>query len=60
MSDLFRIIGATIFSIVMYAIPILCTLSFVYNWGEEVQIPLFFLSLGQLICIIDRYIRKED
>ena len=60
MNDLFRIIGIIIFSIAMYAVPILFTLSLAYNWGEEVQIPLFFLSLGQLICIIDKYIRKED
>lgn len=60
MNELFRIIGIVIFSIVMYAVPILFTLSFARNWGVEVQVPLLFLSLGQLICIIDKYIRKED
>ena len=60
MNELFRIIGIIIFSIIMYAVPILLTLSFTRNWGVEVQVPLFFLSLGQLICIIDKYIRKED
>ena len=39
MSDLFRIIGAVIFSIIMYAVPILATCSLTFHWGDEVQVP---------------------
>lgn len=60
MNDLFRIIGAIIFSIIMYAVPILFALSLAYNWCEEVQIPIFFLSSGQLIYIIGKNIERED
>ncbi len=60
MNELFRVIGIIIFSITMYAIPILATLSFSYNWGTEFKASLFFLSMGQLLYIIVKYISKED
>lgn len=60
MSVLFKIIGAIIFSIIMYAIPILFTLSLARNWGAEVQAPLFFLCIMQLIYIIEKNIERED
>lgn len=60
MSDLFRIIGAVIFSIVMYAVPILATCGFAFHWGAEVKVPLFFLSILQLIYIINKNIERED
>lgn len=60
MNELFRIIGIIIFSITMYAIPILATLSFSCNWCIEVKAPLFLLSMGQLLYIIVKYISKED
>ena len=60
MNELFRVIGIIIFSITMYAIPILATLSFPYNWGTEFKASLFFLSMGQLLYIIVKYISKED
>lgn len=60
MTDLFRIIGAVIFSIIMYAIPILTTCSCVFHWGSEVQLSLIVLCILQLICIIDKNIKRED
>ena len=60
MSDLFRIIGAVIFSIVMYVIPILTTCSFAFHWGVEIQTPLIFLCIFQLIYITKKNIEKED
>lgn len=60
MNDLFRIIGAVIFSIIMYAIPILATCSFAFHWGAAVQAPLFFFCIFQLIYITDKNIERED
>ena len=60
MNELFRLIGIIIFSITMYAVPILAALSFTHNWYIGVKAPLFFLSFGQLLYIIVKYISKED
>ena len=60
MNNLFKIIGAVVFSIIMYAIPILETCSFAFHWGAEVQAPLTFLCVIQLMCIIDKNIERED
>lgn len=60
MNEFFRIIGAIIFSIVMYAIPILTTCSFAFHWGAEVQAPLTLLCVLQLMYITGKNIEKED
>lgn len=60
MNELFRIIGAVIFSIIMYAIPILTTCSFAFHWGAEVQTPLVFLCILQFLYITDKNIERED
>jgi hypothetical protein len=60
MNDLFRIIGAVIFSIIMYAIPILETCGFAFHWSAEVQAPLTFLCVLQLIYITYKNIERED
>ena len=60
MNDLFRIIGAIIFSIIMYAIPILDTCGFVFHWSAEVQAPLTCSCILQLIYIIYKNIERED
>ena len=60
MNELFRIIGAIIFSIVMYAIPILDTCGFIFHWDAGVQAPLTFLCIMQLIYITYKNIEKED
>lgn len=60
MSDLFRIIGAVIFSIVMYIIPILATCSLAFHWGVEIQAPLIILCILQLIYITNKNIERED
>lgn len=60
MSDLFRIIGAVIFSIVMYAIPILATCSFTFHWSDEAQFLLTILCIMQFIYITLKNIKRED
>jgi len=60
MNNLFRIIGAVIFSIIMYTIPILETCSFIFHWDAGVQALLTSLCIIQLMCIIDKNIERED
>lgn len=60
MSDLFKIIGAVIFSTIMYAVPILATCSFIFHWDTVIEVPLVFLCIMQLVYIIERNIERED
>lgn len=55
----FEMIGALIVSLISMAIPILCTLSFVYDWDGLFKTILIFaclfelLGLASLLCVYD-------
>lgn len=49
MNKLLRTIGAIIFSIIMYAIPILLTYACIYDW--EISVPLGVLGAWQIFFI---------
>lgn len=49
MNKLLRTIGAIIFSIIMYAIPILLTCACIYDW--EISLPLGVLGALQIVFI---------
>lgn len=52
MSRILIIIGGVIFSLIMYAIPILCVCSLVYHWDGPVQTGLISLCVGQIILLV--------
>ena len=49
MNKFLRTIGAIVFSIAMYAIPILLTCSFIYQWG--IAVLLIWFAAMQMVCI---------
>ena len=49
MNKLLRTIGAIIFSIIMYAIPILLTCACIYDW--EISVLLGVLGAWQIVLI---------
>lgn len=62
MKDLITVIGILLFSLFMYAIPIVLTLSFVLNWGHSVQFVLVLIAIIQLafICTAIQFIMEND
>ena len=52
MNKLIQWIGSAVFAAVMYAVPILMTLSFALNWGGEWKFIHFLFALGQFIVLV--------
>ena len=55
-------IGILLFSLFMYAIPIVLTLSFALNWDGYVQFVLVLIAIIQLalICAAIQFIMEND
>lgn len=53
MKTVFEIIGAFIVSLFLMAIPVLCTLSFVYDWYAGFKFILFFACLFEWIGLMN-------
>ena len=51
MKNFFTAIGILLFSLFMYAIPIVLALSFALNWNQHIQFVLVFIAIVQLILI---------
>ena len=49
----FEIIGTFIVSLFLMAIPILCTLSFVYDWYTGFKFILFIVCLFELLGLMN-------
>ena len=62
MSDIITAISIFLFSLFMYAIPIVLTLSFVLNWCHSVQFVLVLIAIIQLafICTAIQFIMEND
>ena len=63
MKNAFEIIGAFIVSLLLMAIPILCILSFVYNWfaGLKITLPVAcFVELFGLMNLLVDIADKRD
>ena len=51
MSELIRMIGAIVYSFAMYSIPILLTLSIVYNWDGFFKLVLVAAAFSQVTAL---------
>lgn len=61
MDKLIKIIGILVFSVLMYALPIIVALSFVLNWSDGIQFGLVILSLMQFSSLFAWiYMEMED
>jgi len=47
MSKIVRMLGATVFSLLMYSVPIILTLSFVYDWDMFYRVVCCLAAIGQ-------------
>lgn len=63
MKIVFEIIGTFIVSLLFIAVPILCTLSFVYDWFVGLKLILFFgciFEFSTLICLLSEIANMKD
>lgn len=62
MKIFFTAIGLFLFSLFMYAIPIVLTLSFALNWDPFVQFVLVIIAIIQLglMCAAIQFIMEND
>ena len=62
MKEFITVIGILLFSLLMYAIPIVLTLSFALNWDGSVQFVLLLIAIIQLalICVAVQFIMEND
>lgn len=60
MKAIFETIGALIVSLFLMAIPILCTLSIVYNWSAGFKVILIFACFIELYGFLDILLKIGD
>lgn len=60
MKAVFETIGALIVSLFLMAIPILCTLSIVYNWVAGIKVILIFACFIELLGLISLLLEIGD
>ena len=62
MKEFITAIGILLFSLFMYAIPIVLTLSFALNWDGYVQFVLVLIAIIQLalICAAIQFIMEQE
>lgn len=51
MKSLVQFVGSTFVTVLMYAIPIVLTLSFVRDWDDSLQFVMVVLAVGQLVVL---------
>lgn len=51
MKSIIRVIGSAVFTLAMYAIPIVLTCSFVYEWDGIIRLFLVIFSSAQLVFL---------
>lgn len=51
MKDTIIIIGSIVVSLLLMGIPIIMTISFIYDWGLFFKYVLVMLSLGELLVL---------
>ena len=60
MKTVFEIIGAFIVSLFLISIPILCTLSFAYNWYPGLKFILTVACFVEYFGLINLLLEKSD
>ena len=58
MSKIVRVLGATVFSLLMYSVPIILTLSFVYDWGGFYRCVCCVAAVGQFSVLVAAVLNK--
>ena len=59
MNKVFEIIGAFIVSLLLMAIPILCTLSFVYNWFASFKFLFIVACFVEWLGLINLLMKQD-
>ena len=60
MSKIVLILGAIVFSLLMYSVPIILTLSFVYDWDSYYQFLLVIAAGVQFLVLIAAVLHKAE
>lgn len=62
MSKIVRVLGAVVFSLLMYSTPIVLTLSFAYDWDGFYRWVCCIAAVGQLSALVAAvlYMAEED
>lgn len=60
MSKIVRVLGATVFSLLMYSVPIIFTLSFVYDWDAFYRWVCCVAAVGQFSILVAAVLYKAE
>lgn len=61
MDKIVRVIGAIVYSLFMYSVPIILTLSFAYDWSESLQFTCGVAAIGQFgVLVLDVLTKAEE
>lgn len=60
MSKIVRVLGATVFSLLMYSTPIILTLSFVYEWDGFYRLVCCVAAVGQFSVLVAAVLYKAE
>ena len=60
MSKIVRVLGAIVFSLLMYSVPIIFTLSLVYDWDGFFQWVCCIAAMGQFSVVIAAVLYKTE
>lgn len=60
MGKIVRVIGAIVYSLFMYSVPIILTLSFTYDWNASFQFTYGVVAIGQFIVLVLAVLAKAE
>jgi len=60
MSKIVRVLGATVFSLLMYSVPITLTLSFAYDWDGFYRWICCIVAVGQFSALVAAVLYKAE
>lgn len=61
MGKIVRVLGAIVWSLLMYSVPIIVTLSFAYDWSESLQFTCGVVAIGQFgVLVLTVLVKAEE
>ena len=62
MRKIVRVLGAIVFSLLMYSVPIILTLSFAYDWDAPFRFICCVAAMGQFAALVSAvlFVAEED
>lgn len=60
MGKIVRVIGAIVYSLFMYSVPIILTLSFAYDWNASFQFTYGVVAIGQFVVLVLDVLMKAE